>query len=198
MSVFKLLNRLVRAALLALLAGALWMLWENRERGRPLVDLYVMWEGAGYRRPDPLPRSRGTVARVIEENVVQFRDEQGGVWNVGLSGLAGVGGDGRDPVRRQFALATRTNLTAQLVGKPLEMAWVATNADRTALGFIYWGSRTQSLALDLVGQGRLRWMPEDTRRLPLWEQVRLRAADRKARAEGIGLWEPSLRMVSTP
>ncbi len=195
---FKRLHRVMQGILLALLAGALWLVWENRERGRPLVDLYVVWEDAGYHRPDPLPRSRGTVTRVLEENVVQFRDQNGVVWNVGLTGLAGVGGDGRDPVRRSFAMATRTNLSQTLIGRPVQMAWVSTNADRTALGFAYLGTNSQSIALDLVVTGRLRWMPADTRALPLGEQMRLRAADRRARTEGIGLWERGLRIAAAP
>jgi|GEM_PF-2497763 len=195
---FKALHRLVQGILLLLLAGALWLLWEHRERGRPLVDLYVAWEGAGYHRPDPLPRSRGTVTRIVEENVVEVLDREGRTWNVGLNGLGAVMGDGRDPVRRRFALATRTNLTERLIGRPVEMAWVTTNANRTALGFAYLGTNYLNLAVELVETGRLRWIPEDTRMLPLLEQMRLRGADRRARIEKIGLWELDLKFASVP
>lgn len=187
---FHLLHRLIQGVLALLLAWAMFLLWQHRELGLPLVDLYVAWEGADYHSPDLLPRSRGTVSRILEENVVEFRDREGRIWNVGLAGLGAIGGDGRDPVRRKFAQATRTNLVELLVGRPVEMAWITTNANRTGLGFIYLGTNSQSLALQLVEEGRLRWMPADTRVLPLLEQMRLRGADRRARTKQAGLWNP--------
>ncbi|MFO1457902.1 MAG: hypothetical protein U1G08_00735 [Verrucomicrobiota bacterium] len=188
MNLFLLLNRVLRVTVLGLGLLALWALWERRERARPLVDLYVVWEGAGYRLPPPLDRAPVVVTRAVTENVIQVKDTNGLAWNVGLAGLGGVYTDEQDPRWRSFALQTRSNLTLSLVGRSASLAIVSTQSNRTALGFLYVGTNSQNLAMDLVTEGRLRWLEDSTRMLPLREQALLRAADRRARRERVGLW----------
>ncbi|MBN8247882.1 MAG: hypothetical protein J0L84_10610, partial [Verrucomicrobia bacterium] len=94
MSLFVALNRLMRAAVIGLACLALWMVWERRERARPWLDLYSVWEGAGHDTPPSLPLTPVVVTKVLEENVVQVRDTNRVVWNVGLAGLGGVLTDG--------------------------------------------------------------------------------------------------------
>lgn len=188
MNVFIFLNRVLRITVLGLGLVALWMLWERRERARPLLDLYVVWEGAGYRLPAPLDRTPVVVTRAITENVLQVKDTNSLVWNMGLAGLGGVFADGQDPRWRSFALQTRSNLMADLVGRNAALAVVSTQNNRTGLGFLYVGTNSHNLAIDLVAEGRLRWLEDSTRMLPLREQAMLRAADRRARGERLGLW----------
>ncbi|MBL9174023.1 MAG: hypothetical protein JNL10_10855 [Verrucomicrobiales bacterium] len=192
MNVFLVLNRVLRIAVLGLGLGALWMLWERRERARPLLDLYVVWEGVGYRVPPPLERTPVVVTRAITENVLQVKDTNGLAWNVGLAGLGGVFTDGQDPRWRSFALQTRSNLMVSLVGRSASLAIVSSQSNRTALGFLYVGTNSQNLAVDLVTDGRLRWLEDSTRMLPLREQALLRAADRRARGERLGLWRSTV------
>lgn len=189
MSLFVALNRLLRAAVIGLACLALWMVWERRERARPWLDLYSLWEAAGYEIPDPLPLVPVTVTKVLEENVVQVRDTNRVVWNIGLAGLGGVLTDGVAPQWRLFATETRTNLAARLAGQPMFLAFTETAANRTGRGFLYWSTNRESLALELVSSGRLRWLEESTRMLPLWDQVLLKGADRRARAAQVGLWK---------
>jgi len=189
MSLFVALNRLLRAVVVGIALLALWMLWERRGWARPWVDLYVLWEDAGYRVPEPMPLMPVTVIKVLEENVIQVRDTNRAVWNVGLAGLGGVLTEGVAPRWRQFATETRTNLASRLAGKPLQLAFTETAANRTARGFFYWSTNRESLALELVSSGRLRWLEESTRMLPLREQVLLKGADRRARETQVGLWQ---------
>ncbi|MCW5557680.1 MAG: hypothetical protein KIT22_07600 [Verrucomicrobiae bacterium] len=189
MNLFVFLNRLLRAAVIGLVLLAVWMLWDRRGWARPWVDLYVVWEEAGYRAPDPPALTPVTVVKVLEENVIQVRDTNRVVWNVGLAGLGGVLTDGVSPQWRRFATETRTNLAAQLTGKSLQLAFTETAANRTARGFFYWSTNRESLALELVSSGRLRWLEESTRMLPLREQVMLKGADRRAREDQAGLWK---------
>jgi hypothetical protein len=188
MNLFLLLNRVLRITVLGLGLVALWALWERRERARPLLDLYVVWEGAGYRVPPPMDRTPVVVTRAVTENVIQVKDTNGLAWNVGLAGLGGVFTDGQDPRWRSFALQTRSNLMMSLVGRSAALAVVSTQSNRTALGFLYIGTNSQNLAVDLVTTGRLRWLEDSARMLPLREQALLRAADRRARGERVGLW----------
>ncbi|HAB18444.1 MAG TPA: thermonuclease family protein [Verrucomicrobiota bacterium] len=192
---FRFLNRCLHGIVWLLLAGAVWLVWSNRELGLPLVDLYVAWDKAGFHSPAPLSRNPGTVGRIISENIVEFRDQEGRAWNVGLQALSGVDSNGRDPMRKQFALATRTNLAELLVGRRVEMAWVSTNSNRTGMGFVYVDKHPQTVAIELVRDGRLRFLEEDARNLPLLEQMRLRGADRKARNEQRGLWARDLGLA---
>lgn len=189
MSVFVLLNRALRALVLGLLALAVWMLWERRESARPWVDLYSVWEDAGYRVPDPLPSTPAVVTKVLTENILQVRDTNGITWNVGLAGLGGVLVDGQDPRWRKFASETRTNLAERLMGRSIRMDWTETQPNRTGLGFVYLGTNSESLAVDLVSKGRLRWLEASSRMLPLREQAQLKGADRRARAQKVGLWK---------
>lgn len=188
MNLFLFLNRVVRITVLGLGLVALWMLWERRERARPLLDLYVVWEGAGYRLPAPMDRTPVVVTRAITENVLQVKDTNGLAWNVGLAGLGGVFTDGQDPRWRSFAVQTRSNLMMSLVGRNASLALVSTQSNLTGLGFLYVGTNSQNLAVDLVAEGRLRWLEDSARMLPLREQALLRAADRRAREERLGLW----------
>jgi len=189
MSVFVLLNRGLRCLILGMVLLALWLVWERRERARPWLDLYVVWDEVDYRIPPPLPRIPAVVTRVVSENVLQVRDTNGVTWNVGLAGLGGVLTDGVEPRWQRFANQTRTNLTEQLVGNPVLIAFTETQVNRTGMGFFYIGTNSESLALDLVSRGRLRWLKESTRMLPLNEQAKLKAIDRRARQDQIGLWK---------
>ncbi|MEN9674871.1 MAG: hypothetical protein RIS76_767 [Verrucomicrobiota bacterium] len=189
MSVFVLLNRGLRFLIVSMVLLALWMVWERRERARPWLDLYVVWDEAGYRIPPPLSRTPAVVTRVVSENVLQIRDTNGVTWNVGLAGLGGVLTDGVEPRWRRFANQTRTNLTEQLVGSPVLISFTETQVNRTGMGFVYLGTNAESLALDLVSHGRLRWLKDSTRMLPLTEQAKLKGVDRQARKDQIGLWK---------
>ncbi|MBX3732815.1 MAG: hypothetical protein KF791_09480 [Verrucomicrobiae bacterium] len=191
MSLFLALNRLLRALVVGLMLLGVWMLWERRERARPWLDLYVLWEACGYKAPPPVDTTPVLVVKVLAENVIQARDTNKVVWNVGLEGLRGAVTDGDTPRLRKFAYATQTNLTGRLVGRTVDLAITQTLPDRVARGFVYEGTNASSLALELVASGRLRWVEDSTRMLPLREQVALRGADRRARDEGLGLWAGS-------
>lgn len=184
---FLFLHRLMKAGVFGLwAAGALW-LWTKREAARPLVDYYQVWEAAGYREPEPLPRLSGTVTRAVSDTSVYLRDDRGRVWAVGLTGFFGVEPATRDPLLRRLAAESRTNLQA-LAGRPVALALTQTNANRTALGYLYVGTNEFGLADEFVAAGRWRAAPTGTRPLPLREQVRLRASERVGRANQRGLW----------
>lgn len=102
----------MKAAVLGLMLAGCWWLWTKREAARPLVDYYVVWEAAGYREPEPLPRLKGTVTRAVSETSLYVRDDRGRVWAVGLTGFFGVDPVTREPRLRRFAAETRTNLNA--------------------------------------------------------------------------------------
>jgi len=189
---FLALHRLMKAAVLGLMLAGCWWLWTKREVARPLVDYYEVWEAAGYREPEPLPRLKGTVTRAVSDTSLYLRDDRGRVWAVGLTGFFGVDPATRDPRLRRLAAESRTNLNA-LAGQPVELAFTQTNANRTALGYLYVGTNQFGLADEFVQAGRWRSAPEGLRPLPLKEQVRLRAAERAARSNQRGLWaaEPS-------
>lgn len=186
---FLALHRLMKAAVLGLMLAACWWLWTKREAARPLVDYYQVWEAAGYREPEPLPRLKGTVTRAVSDTSLYLRDDRGRVWAVGLTGFFGVDPATRDPRLRRLAAESRTNLNA-LAGQPVELAFTQTNANRTALGYLYVGTNQFGLAEEFVLAGRWRAAPEGLRPLPLTEQVRLRAAERAARSNQRGLWAP--------
>lgn len=170
---------------------AVWMVWERRERARPVVDLYSAWEMAGYQVPESSPPTTVVMTRVLSENVVQVRDTNGVVWNVGLAGLGGVLTEGVAPRWRGFANETRTNLMVQLTGQPIQLVFTDAQPNHTGMGFFYLGSKSESLALDLVSRGRLRFLADSARMLPLTEQAQLKGADRKTRQDRVGLWSQS-------
>jgi endonuclease YncB( thermonuclease family) len=184
---FLLLHRLMKATVVALLLAAAWWLWSRREAARPLVDYYQVWEAAGYREPEPLPRLKGTVTRAVSDTSLYLRDDRGRVWAVGLTGFFGVDATTREPVLRRLAAESRTNLQA-LAGQPVELAFTLTNANRTALGYLYVGTNQFGIAEQFVAAGRWKAATDGTKPLPLKEQVRLRAVERLARSNRRGLW----------
>lgn len=184
---FLLLHRLMKATVVALLLAGAWWLWSRREAARPLVDYYQVWEAAGYREPEPLPRLKGTVTRAVSDTSLYLRDDRGRVWAVGLTGFFGVDATTREPVLRRLAAESRTNLQA-LAGQPVELAFTLTNANRTALGYLYVGTNQFGIAEQFVAAGRWKAATDGTKPLPLKEQVRLRAVERLARSNRRGLW----------
>ncbi len=184
---FLLLHRLMKAAVLGLMLMAAWWLWSRREAARPLVDYYQVWEAAGYREPEPLPRLKGTVTRAVSDTSLYLRDDRGRVWAVGLTGFFGVDAATREPVLRRLAAESRTNLHA-LAGQPVELAFTLTNANRTALGYLYVGTNQFGIAEQFVAAGRWKAATDGAKPLPLKEQVRLRAVERLARSNRRGLW----------
>jgi endonuclease YncB( thermonuclease family) len=184
---FLLLHRLMKATVVALLLAAAWWLWSRREAARPLVDYYQVWEAAGYREPEPLPRLKGTVTRAVSDTSLYLRDDRGRVWAVGLTGFFGVDAATREPVLRRLAAESRTNLQA-LAGQPVELAFTLTNANRTALGYLYVGTNQFGIAEQFVAAGRWKAATDGAKPLPLKEQVRLRAVERLARSNRRGLW----------
>jgi endonuclease YncB( thermonuclease family) len=184
---FLLLHRLMKATVVALLLAGAWWLWSRREAARPLVDYYQVWEAAGYREPEPLPRLKGTVTRAVSDTSLYLRDDRGRVWAVGLTGFFGVDATTREPVLRRLAAESRTNLQA-LAGQPVELAFTLTNANRTALGYLYVGTNQFGIAEQFVAAGRWKAATDGAKPLPLKEQVRLRAVERLARSNRRGLW----------
>jgi endonuclease YncB( thermonuclease family) len=184
---FLLLHRLMKATVVALLLAGAWWLWSRREAARPLVDYYQVWEAAGYREPEPLPRLKGTVTRAVSDTSLYLRDDRGRVWAVGLTGFFGVDAATREPVLRRLAAESRTNLHA-LAGQPVELAFTLTNANRTALGYLYVGTNQFGIAEQFVAAGRWKAATDGAKPLPLKEQVRLRAVERLARSNRRGLW----------
>ena len=177
----------MKATVVALLLAAAWWLWSRREAARPLVDYYQVWEAAGYREPEPLPRLKGTVTRAVSDTSLYLRDDRGRVWAVGLTGFFGVDAATREPVLRRLAAESRTNLQA-LAGQPVELAFTLTNANRTALGYLYVGTNQFGIAEQFVAAGRWKAATDGAKPLPLKEQVRLRAVERLARSNRRGLW----------
>ena len=184
---FLTLHRLMKATVVALLLAAAWWLWSRREAARPLVDYYQVWEAAGYREPEPLPRLKGTVTRAVSDTSLYLRDDRGRVWAVGLTGFFGVDAATREPLLRRLAAESRTNLQA-LAGQPVELAFTLTNVNRTALGYLYVGTNQFGIAEQFVAAGRWKAATDGAKPLPLKEQVRLRAVERLARSNQRGLW----------
>ena len=186
---FLFLHRLMKLGVVALWLGMAFLLWQQRERGRPLLDLYEAWRDAGYQRPPPLPRLDGTVVQVLGENAIQLKTTNGLTYNLGLAGVAGMDpATARQPGLRQFAAETRSNLTVRLAGQPVSFAHTLLQANRTGVGFAYVGPDQVNLTTELVAEGRVKLAPQAVRVLPFREQLTLRAADRLARYERRGLW----------
>ena len=185
---FQFLHRVMKLSVVALWLSMAFLVWQQRERGRPLVDLYEAWRDAGYQEPQPLPRLEGTVLRVLGENTIQLKATNGITYNLTMAGTADLGPVGTpEPGRRQFAAETSSNLSTRLVGQPVEFAYTLLQANHTGVGFAYVGTNRLSVTLALVAEGRGKLMPQALRVLPLREQLALRAADRAAQAERQGL-----------
>ena len=186
---FLLLHRLMRLGVVALWLGLAFLLWEQRERGRPLVDLYEAWRDSGYQQPPALPRMEGRVARVLGENTIQFRTAEGETFNLTIAGATGgIAGPAQDISRRQFAAETCSNLTARFRGQPVSFAHTLLQPNHAGVGFAYVGTNQQNVTVELVAEGRGKLVKQALRVLPLREQAALRAADRAAQAGRKGLW----------
>lgn len=184
---FIFLNRLLRLFIAAFWIGALVLLWGQRERGRPVLDLYAAWEANNYRVPQPLPRMRGTVHRVLNDTTVQIRAEDGRLWNLGVAGFGGVDPFKTDRHSRLFARESLSTLETLTARQPVEIALTITNDNRTGWGFFYLPTN-RPVALEMLAEGRWQVRGEAVFQLPFREQLEVRAAERRARAERRGLW----------
>jgi hypothetical protein len=183
---FHFLNRCLHGFIWMCWIAAAAALWTQREHARPVVDYAVILRDANWSSPPLLPRFSGKVTRVLGESIVQFKADDGTVWNLGLQGCetnglpAGIEG-------LRFVAETRRHLTNALVGRPVEFAFTQTNVTRTGLGYFYLDS-TNSVLLGLVEAGRCGVKTPETRVLPLREQYQLRVAERQARTAKEGRW----------
>ncbi len=194
---FLALHRLLKLGVVTLWLGLAFLLWQQRERGRPLVDLYEAWRDSGYQQPPALSRMEGTVARVLGENTIQFKTADGQTFNLTIAGvIPGNASKVHDLARRQFAAETCSNLTARFVGQPVSFAHTLLQPNHTGVGFAYVGTNQQNVTVELVAEGRGKLLPQALRVLPIREQLALRAADRAARAGRKGLWDLSADAVA--
>jgi hypothetical protein len=189
---FVFLNRLVKACVIALwIAAGAWV-WSQREVGRPLLDLYQVWHECNYQEPPELPRLEGTVVKMLAPSTVQFRDEAGTVYTVGLTGWVGP-----DPVKtppkamRSWSTSMVAVISPRILGQPVHVAYTALQTnwvgypkrpDRMVTGYLYVGTNTANLACALVSEGRIEMVPASVSILPLREQVAFRVAARQAAA----------------
>ena len=186
---FRFLNRCLRAFVWVCWLGAGLTLWVQRERARPIVDYFLIWRDANWSSPAPLPRMSGKVVRTLSDSIVQFRADDGIIWNLGLQGCE-TSGPPFGVEGGRFVSDTRRQLGTLVEGRPVEFALTITNAMRTGLGYFYL-EQTNSVLLRLVEDGRFGVKTADTRALPIREQYQLKVAERKARSEGVGRWAVS-------
>jgi hypothetical protein len=174
---FKTLNRLMKLAVVLAWAGAAFLLWTQRERGRPLLDLYLVWKESGYQSPEPLPRVRGDVTRVLAENRIILRGTNGLGYELILAGVPTMSGN--SPDRFKIVLQQRTNLAAQVVGRSAEFAYTLMQPARVGIGFLYVETNSVSLNVEMAEAGKARLSDQVIRLLPLREQAAFRAAVRR-------------------
>lgn len=182
---FLLLNRLMRMGVLGIWIAAGYWVWTQRELGRPLLDFVLLLDAAGWKEPAELNMLEGTVVKVVTDTGVFVKDAEGKTWSFGL---VGVHPTSQDPRLLEFASDTRDVLGDRLMDRPVRIAIVSMNPQRAGFGYLYAGTNDMGLAVEMVSEGRWRLHAESARVLPLMEQVRLHAADRKARAREIGMW----------
>lgn len=182
---FVFLNRCIKAGIVCAWLAAGWWVWSQRERVRPLLDYYEVWQANNRTEPQALPEMEGTVDRVVTDTGIFLRDGQGKLWSFGLIGIEPTS---QDPRLASFAAETRTNLTKLLTGQPVRIAWTSTNISRAGFGYLYRGTNQTGFAVEMVESGRWRLHPVSASVLPIKEQVRLKVAEREARARQIGLW----------
>src|SRR5262249_20259449 len=116
------------------------------------------------------------------------KDERGRLWNVRLAALANAATNPSPDtlVFVRFDAETRTNLTRRLASQPVRVAHTLMNSSGTGIGFIYVDG--QPLHRGLVAEGRLPWISDDARALPVPEQREMRGVARRAQKERVGLW----------
>lgn len=182
---FLFLNRVMRMGVVGLwIAGGYWV-WTQRDVGRPFLDFVLLLDAAGWKEPAALSTMEGTVTKVVTDTGVFVKDGEGKTWSFGL---VGVYPTSQDPRLMEFVGETKTKLSEQLVNQPVRIAIVSVNAQRAGFGYLYPGTNGLGLAVEMISEGRWRFHEESARVLPLMEQVRLHAADRKARAREVGIW----------
>lgn len=182
---FLFLNRVMRMGVLGLwIAGGYWV-WTQREVGRPVLDFVLLLDAAGWKEPAALSVMDGTVTKVVTDTGVFVKDGDGKTWSFGL---VGVHPTSQDPRLVGFAGETKTALGERLMGQPVRIAIVSVNEQRAGFGYLYSGTNQVGLAVEMISEGRWRFHEESARVLPLMEQVRMHAADRKARAREVGMW----------
>lgn len=186
---FLFLNRVMRLGILGIWFAAGYGLWTQRELGRPIFDFVVLLDACGWRQPAELNVMEGTVTKVMTDTGVWVRDREGKTWSFGL---VGVYPTSQDPHLMGFASETQTALGDRLMDQPVRIAISSVNAQRAGFGYLYPGTNQVGLAVEMVSEGRWRFHEESARVLPLMEQVRLHAADRKARAREVGMWGQGL------
>lgn len=189
---FRWLNRLYRALWILIGILILALLWNQRYRVLPAKDYYTLWHQVDYNFPSALSTQPVELVRVVSETIFHVRDKEGTLWALALSGCEGVSGLElqRSKDLRDWTAEVRSEMTELLEAGTIEVAFQSKNMNRTANGFLYLDG--ELFLVRMVAEGWVRMRGESTKTLPLREQYALLLADREARAEVRGVWDPDL------
>ncbi|MBM3839540.1 MAG: hypothetical protein FJ398_16545 [Verrucomicrobia bacterium] len=184
---FHILHKLVLVVFYGLLAALGALLYQKRSVLHPAVDYYQAWqisrENPGQDRESVL----GQVIKVTGEYAFQMRTAQGLLFNFQLTGFEPIAATNRsDEAAAEFKEQCKSRFTELILSNDVRVAATFLSPLRTGLGVAYRGETNVNAVLVEAGLARLnRNYLKGLARDELYDLLR---AERKAREQGLGLW----------
>lgn len=185
---FHTLRRLILFGCAAMILGAGYVLYRNREVFEPAADFIELWRESQGKRRDFIGVLEGEAVRVIDGATFQLKAGDGQYYNLRLAGVDPY--SWQDPKTRRttkMAGASRTNLSQLILDQPVRVELTFTNTERSGLGIVF--CQDQNVNVQVIEAGMARLKLDWIKTLPLSHQHRLLTAQQKAQELKVGVWE---------
>lgn len=171
---FRTLHKLLGLAIAAIIVAAGVIMFQQRARFSPLVDLAAAANPPENASVQPRDALAGRVIAVLDRATFRLREPKGQLWTVRLDGVDTRNLEALSPE----AGAARTNLMELVLSNYVHVDVTTGNYSNSVLGVVYVGQTNVNAAL--VASGAIRARDEQMNRLTFRERYALIRASRRA------------------
>ncbi len=185
---FRAIRRVIIVIVFGLVAAGAVVAYQHREVFQPPIDYYTLWRERGDLQPKIVGHLKGQVTSVVNGDTFRLKDEEGHGYVIRLAGIeAPDWRRARDPVKRELAGSSKTNLISLLMSNQVEIDLTFKTPRRIGIGVAHLGETNVNLNVAQTGWAAVN--RDYIKCLPLNDQYALVRAEREAQDQRRGIWK---------